>query len=417
VLGCDLGLREVDANAYAWDASNARGTDAAPRTTLPSAFRVPDAPGVPHITEQLYVTRQNAVKSQALISAAATPNAFVDLYQFEMSPAGLGQWQILGTAAEPALTVFDIAPGTYDFRVKAVISRTGTSSAYAMFQNQQILGLGAPPADVGNLTGAAISGFAHLTFDPAPDLDVQIGGFGRVRWTPVVVSPAYQNGIDMGLKIAPTATSVSLPLAGGTYMMKWVDSTGHESVTAALWSTNAPSVLSFANGVTVTESPSFGGSKTDCAATGGVLKINGASLIDGEADWDAIPNFDAEGGILASASYAFASGIDLGSVLPARLAGSVQCSVDNIASDIDSRGGDVDDWIDWDGSVAAEGGAQLWTRWTDTDPALSPTWSGWERLAIADFNHRAFQFKLDLMSNDPAYNVSVTALSVTANHN
>lgn len=417
VIGCDLALREIDANAFVWAPSNAQGSKAATRSTLPSAFYIPAAPGVPVITEQLYVTRQNAVKSQANIIVAASTNIFVDTYQFESSPTGEDDWTILGTASTPSLIVYDIAPGTYDFRVKAIIARSGTQSAYATFLMQPILGLGAPPADPTNLTGAAISGFAHLTFDPSPDLDVQIGGYGRVRWTPLQTSAAYQNGIDMGVKISPTATQVSLPLAGGTYMMKWVDSTGNESVNAAMWATNAPSVLSFTSGTTITESPTFGGTKVNCAASAGTLALTGASLVDAEADWDAIPNFDAEGGINSSGTYSFASGIDLGSVRSARLTGSVQAAVSNISSNIDSRGGNVDDWLDWDGSVAAEGGAQLWIRWTDTDPAGSPTWSAWERFVIADFNHRAFQFQLSLTSLDPAYNVQVTALSVTSAFN
>lgn len=417
VLGCDLALREIDASAFLWDQTNAVAAKSAPRTTLPSAFYVPAAPGVPVIVEQLYVTRQNAVKSQALITAAPSTNIFVDTYQFESSPTGADDWTILGSPSTPSLTVFDIAPGIYDFRVKAIIARSGTASPYATFAMQPILGLGAPPADPTGLTGAAISGFAHLTFDPSPDLDVQIGGYGRVRWTPLQLSAAYQNGIDMGVKISPTASQVSLPLAGGTYMMKWVDSTGNESVNAAMWATNAPSVLSFANGTTVTENPTFGGSKVNCAASAGTLALTGASLVDGEANWDAIPNFDAEGGINSSGTYTFASGIDLGSVRSARMSGSVQAAVANISSNIDSRGGFVDDWLDWDGSVAAEGGAQLWIRWTDTDPTLSPTWSAWERFVIADFNHRAFQFQLSLTSLDPAYNVQVTALSATSAFN
>ena len=51
---------------------------------------------------------------------------------------------------------------------------------------------------------------------------------------------------------------------------------------------------------------------------------------------------------------------------------------------------------------------------TSDNPAGSPTWSAWNRLDSAEFNARAFQFEAILTSADPAYNIQISELSVTA---
>jgi hypothetical protein len=84
---------------------------------------------------------------------------------------------------------------------------------------------------------------------------------------------------------------------------------------------------------------------------------------------------------------------------------------------VDSRTDPIDNWGLVDGDPIEDAEVSLWVRHTDDDPAGAPAWSAWERLGhVADFNFRAFQFRLDFATGSPTHNRRVSALSVTAKH-
>ncbi|MCS7002799.1 MAG: hypothetical protein NZ518_08120, partial [Dehalococcoidia bacterium] len=58
--------------------------------------------------------------------------------------------------------------------------------------------------------------------------------------------------------------------------------------------------------------------------------------------------------------------------------------------------------------------AWIEVRQTDDNPGGSPVWSEWVRLDAAEKRARAFQFRLQLRSYDPAYNQWITGLGVRA---
>lgn len=88
-------------------------------------------------------------------------------------------------------------------------------------------------------------------------------------------------------------------------------------------------------------------------------------------------------------------------------------TVVNALDQVDSRTGNVDEWQDFDGNAAASADARVYVRETNDDPAGSPSWSAWNRLDVAEFNARAFQFQARLTSADVAYNIHVSALGAT----
>ena len=163
------------------------------------------------------------------------------------------------------------------------------------------------------------------------------------------------------------------------------------------------------------EDTTFPGTHSGTVATDSVLKLAGAMLIDDVPDFDSIATFDATGGALATGTYLFATGIDLGSVTHARLETSLALLTINVNDKIDSRTGLVDDWLDFDGVIAG-GSVDAWieARETDDDPSGAPVWKEWKRLAVGDYTCRALQFRCQLRSYDPSYNVHVTRLRVTA---
>lgn len=414
ILGVDLSLRETDPSAYAWSIDNELAPVTVPPSQLPSAGYVP-APGNPSVTEQLYVTAAgNAVKSQAVVTWAAS--SFAAAYHTEYAPSGTDDWTVRAPVRDTADTIQDMVPGLYDVRVQAENS-LGALSPYATTLGVEISGLSSPPQDVTGFSIQSLSGFAHLRWDLATDIAVLNGGYGRVRFTPAAPSDAaWQNATDLGPRVSPTQTSEVLPLPGaGTVMMKWINCNGIESPAAALFAVDAPaSLVTLGSGITVTESPGFAGVKTDCAAVGGILKLASSEDIDTIPDIDSVPAIDAAGGIVASGTYDFATVLDQGSVTTARLSAVVALETVSVLDLIDERSGMVDDWTDIDGAASAVGDAQLLIASTDDDPAGSPVWSDFAPLSLADQNHRAFKPRLRLTTSDAAFTPEISTLSLTA---
>lgn len=411
-LGVDLSLRETAPNVYDWSASEEQPFDAAPDTNLPNPFTVLP-PGAPEVTESLYETRDSAgVKAKATLTWVASADAFVREYQPEYKLVSASDWTVLSRTPGTTADILDIAPGIYDFRVKA-INDLGVSSEYSTTR-KEILGLGAPPAAVTNLRLQAISAIAILQWDLHPDLDVRIGGRIEFRHSEATSGATWAQSIRIGEAAPGNATMTALPLKAGTYLARAFDSSGIPSQTVATVVTTAADVLNFSTIGNVQEDPDFLGEKTNVFADDGELQLLGSGLFDDIEDFDAVGNLDAQGGVVALGTYVFAGGIDLGSVKSVRLRPTISALIANVSENIDDRTKPVDEWSDWDGTDAADCDAVLYVRQTDDDPSGSPSWSEWTPLVMGDYRARAFQFKLELLSNDPAYNILISELRVQA---
>ena len=168
----ELILRETSPLVYDWSASEEQIYAAAPRTNLPSAFDVPP-PGRPSGAEELYVTRDgSAVKVLLRVTWDVAQSGFVDTYQFEARRNG-GEWQDYGRTTGTLMELRDIAPGQWEFRVKA-ISVAGVSSIW-IEGAREVVGLTAPPAILHDLTIQSAGGLAILKWQRSVDVDVRVG--------------------------------------------------------------------------------------------------------------------------------------------------------------------------------------------------------------------------------------------------
>ncbi len=403
---------EYDATVY--DYGTIATIDATPNTSLPDPRNVA-TPGVPAVTETIYETRAGAgVKAKATLTTSVT-DAFVRQFQFESRLTGATTWNILGQSSGGTFDVLDIQPGRYDFRVKA-INTLGASSAYATASNVEIVGLSAPPADVAGLSIQAAGGLAILNWSLAPDLDVRIGGKIRIRHSEN--GGTWDTSVSIGEAVTGNSTLAVLPLKAGTYLLKAEDSTGIQSVNAASITTKQATALTFSPLSTVQEDDDWLGIHTDTVAEdvdGTIyLQLESIGTIDAQPDFDAIANLAAIGGIQPSGTYDFASGIDLGLVKKVRLTSSIVSQIINANDRIDARGGNVDTWANFDGTGGASSDAWVEVRETDDNPAGSPTWSAWKRLDAGEFDARGFDFRARLTTADPAYNIQISQLRVTA---
>ena len=408
VLTAQLALRETSPLVYDWNVSEAQIYAAAPRTELPSAFAI-SAPGTPTATESLYQTLNGAgVKAKVTLTWPASTAAFTTLYQVEMLTGGA--WVNQGRTDALTMEILDIAPGTYQFRVKA-LTGLGVASAWATTAPIELSGLRAPPVAITGLTLQTAGGLAVLKWDLHPDLDVRAGGFIYIRHSAASV-PAWANSVSMDVVSGSQAIAV-VALKPGAYVLRAEDSSGNlgPAITA---STDGAQAVAFAPVTTLTEDTTFTGTKTDCFVSAGALQISTTSLLDSWPSVDAIANIDAEGGIAASASYAFAAGMNFGLVKRTRLRSIIDLSVLDILSDIDDRTGDIDTWLSFDGTDGAEVDVYVEARTTQTNPSGSPVWSDWSRVDSHEVQAWGVEARAVLKSYDPSFTPIVSTLRLAA---
>ena len=417
-LGVDLVLRETASSVYDWTTDQESTVDPAPNTNFPAVFDVLPASSLT-ATEGLYSTRDGGgVKAKVTLAWTASADAFVTsggTYQAEYRLSGASAWTSTPRVEATTTDILDIVPGIYEFRVAAV-NWAGNLSDYTSL-TKSIAGLSTAPVTPTNLTVNASGGLAVARWTLAPDLDVREGGSVVFRHSALTSGATWADGITISEPLAGNGSVAVLPLKAGTYMTKFLDGSGVWSVDPATFVQAQASVLTFVAlaGGSAVEEPAFAGTLTSCFVESSALKLGGATAFDAVADVDALTLWDYTGGVSATGNYLFAASMDLGSVKKCRLTSGLTTQVVDVFDLFDSRTGLVDDWPSWDGAVTGgEADATLMTRSTQTNPAATPTWTEWQRLDSADFSARGFQFRLDLTSGDPAYNISVSALTVAA---
>jgi len=414
-LGVELSLRETAAAVFDWSTSEEQTVDLAPNSDLPDPFTVA-APGAPVVSEALYeTTAQRRVAAVATVSWVGA-DAFVSTYELQYKLASATEWTTLPRTSAATQDILDIAYGVYDFRVKAV-SVIGVSSAWSPTTTKEILGLSARPADLSGLAIQKIGSQALITFTQAADLDVLRGGRILVRHSEATTGATWEASFSIGNErgYPGDAVYVLVPLKAGTYLLKAEDASGQQSETAATIVSDGATALSWSALGSVTEDATFPGTHLNTVAADGVLKLVGTGLVDDIPDFDGIANLDSYGGISAAGTYTFSAGLDLTTKTRAQLYSTLVGVTENVNDLIDERTDDIDDWIDFDGT-AGGGSCDAWleARATDDNPAGSPTWSAWNRLDVSEYNARAFQFRLRIISSDPAYNLLVSQLRAFA---
>lgn len=410
--GIDLTLRDESDDIYEWHPVMARMAVNRDLSSLPTPWIV-DPPIGLSLSEELYVTRDGSgVKAKATLawddSAATSLRYSQARYRLE----GAAEW----TERQPVMAsydeILDIAPGVYEWQARHY-NTLGAVSDWSDTLRKEVVGLGAPPAAMQGLTISAISSMALLRWNQATDLDVRIGGKVEFRHSPAMAGATWAESTSIGQARPGSDTVAVLPLKAGTFLARFVDSSGIPGPVATVV-TDGATVLPFSTVGSVSEAPLFAGSHSNTVAIGGALQLAGSLSVDDISDFDATPSLDVAGGVVPAGIYTFAAGIDFGTVQRVRLTSIVEAATVNVIDLIDDRATDIDTWASFDGDGTANADAVVYVRTTMTDPSASPVWSDWQRLDVAEFSARAFQFECRLSTDDPAYNILVSQLSVTA---
>lgn len=412
----DTVLRETAAAVFDWNSGEETAVDLAPDTLLDSALTV-EIPGAPLVTEQLYESRDGGgLKVKALVSWEPAQDAFRKRYELDFKPSAEADY-IPGPRVTTDLLsaeILDLEPGLYDFRLRTV-NTLELPSDYVETLGLEIFGLPAPPATPTGVTISAVSQLAVIRWDRHPDLDVLIGGKLVFRHAPVFTGATWEQSVSIGDPFQGNETVAVLPLKAGSYLVKAIDAGGTPSLGFASVTTAGASILAVAQTGQLVEQPVFGGTHTNTVVVDGKLKLDGVGQFDAIADFDAVTDLDNFGGTFTSGSYGFSAVLDLRAGGPVRLESMIDVTVFNKTDLWDDRTDPIDQWEDVDGNQAGiTGDAVVYVSATDDDPAGAPTWGPWERLDVADYPAQAFRFEARLSVTDPAYNIEIPTLEVTA---
>jgi hypothetical protein len=315
------------------------------------------------------------------------------------------------TEGNNRISIADVEEGeTYDIELRHA-SPAGVFSLPLVVTGHRVEGASAVPADVENLSVSVLGDTAHLAWARNTDLDLS---HYTLRYSPLAENVTWSSAVDIVARIAPQATSLSLPAAPGTYLLKAVDIGGRQSAAPAM----AVTAITEAPGqnavMEVTESPVFAGVKTNVARRDSALQLCGRDSIDDWADFDVIPNCDIGlEGLSDEGLYEFAAVADLGAVYTSRLTALLEVDGADLNESLDSWDNlDNVEFFDQD-TAPSPWTLQLQLRSTQDDPEDDPAWSGWTDFIIGDYTARAFQFRLKMAAHSANISPSISALSVT----
>lgn len=391
VIGIEMTIQETAAAVYDWNDGEETQLDLSPNTNLPSPFTIAPPTDL-LVTEELYETRGSAgVKARAIVSWTPAQDTLAYEYEVDFRLTSTSTFTGAGKTPTTSMNVDDIAPGTYEFRVRAR-GLFSTPSTY-ITKTVTISGLLAPPTEPQDVSFQVLSGFVQLRWSQVPDLDVKIGGSIQWRHSPLTSGAVWSGASPIGEAVPGASTFTILPYLPGTYLAKSKDSSETFSTDAASIVVDVGPAVG-AELDSVTEDPSFSGTKTNLTVSGGVLSFSNDSL---------------------TGEYEFAGVLDVATTQRVRVSRAVEFSVSAVGDDIDSRDTPIDSWPDFDGASGTDAGSvTVWVASTDDDPGGTPTWSDFQQLDAADFNKRAFRLKAIVTRADASYDVSITALSAKA---
>ena len=347
-----------------------------------------------------------------------TSSVFATSYIVQFKPSSESTWSNVGTGSSGLYEILIVADGQYDIRARSVSTLGVHGNWTSKTVNFKVFAI--PPQDVEDFSGNVIGSSLHLTWSPVTDLDLS---YYKIRYSAETSGAIYSNSVDLVDKVARPANSVVVPAQTGTYFIKAVDKVGGLSVnpTSFVVLIDSNNVEDFNAVVTLTESPSFLGTRSDVVVLlddeSDYLALDTESKFDlaaGDFD-DALGLFDGgNGDIVPSGVYYFANSIDLGEKYTSRIRPKFKVDYLDYVNDFESASGNFDDRegnFDGDPDQFDTTSASFELRHTDDDPSGTPSWSDWQRFIVADISARAMEFRVIMTSKSTSATPAVRELS------
>ena len=378
--------------------------------------------------EETLVEANNTVTTQIELSWNTVDGA--SGYRVSYKTENTLNYTAVGDTAYNNITFNTDEFGDFTFRVIA-IGPLGKKSTPAEL-TQTIAGNTAAPAAVSNFSMIPVNGQAKLTWAKSVELDVVVGGYVRIRHSPDLTGVVWANTTSIAQDLPGNSTEAYVDLKTGTYLAKFVDSGGRESLTASLIEFTKPDLEDLVNVDSQQEDPTFPGSKTQLTVNGAQQELQldfdggstaSAGRIVDEAG-DAIiteagdDNIGQEGDstfhtsgtyLLENNPITFSDvfSVKLDSTLRARAFFPYVGRIDDVT--------DFDKITDFDGDAPTGADVELYIRTTEDDPTGSPTWSSWRLFNNAEFKARAYEVKAEFSTETNTDQIAVDQLRIDSN--
>lgn len=307
-----------------------------------------------------------------------------------------GNW---GTTqvTSPNYSILDTSPGNYEIQVYSLNAALMASPVATL--NFTAYGRNTTPQDVTGVSLVPIDqASAVLSWNPAPDLNVRVGGKVLIRHSMELVGAVWDQACDIVPSASGNQTQKQVPLLEGTYLLRFETSSGFRSINSATVVTHLPTpqprllVQLDAEDATI---PPFNGSKTNMVY---------------DSIEDALVLTRSSGAVASSGSYQFATTHDLGATYDVNIQRRMRTFAYLPDALWDSKLGLIDDWSTIDDTNIDQVNALVSVRTTTDNPSGSPTWTAWREFSNATVRGRGFQFKLNATSSDTSQNIGVREL-------
>ena len=414
-LGIDVTMREIVSTVFDFTASTDEQDFTADNTVLRSPFDIL-APSIT-VTDELRL--QNETPITVLIVNVQSSDFLAQEFEVSLKKNTDSDFIFLGRSSSNKFEFVNALDGEiYNVRARALNSAGGVSSFTTV--NHQVTGGTALPQDVTNFAVNIIGKEAHLAWTPVTDIDLS---HYQVRHTTATTGASFQTAQIFARKVSRPANTVVVPAQTGTYLIKAFDKGGRQSQNAT---TSVCIINSIEEGnlvSTITESPSFNGSKSD------VVIVDDALQLDTSINWDSgAGNIDdalglVDGGtstVEATGTYNFVgatgdASIDLGSKFTSRLTAVMVTDRRDYINLFDSEDGNFDSKSGlFEGDTApSDVNVRLQVSTTDGDPSGSPSYTDFRDFITGDYSARAFKFRAILETESNNSTPIVTSLQVT----
>lgn len=405
-------LRETASAIYDWNTGDETVVDLAPNTSLPNPFDV--TPCGITVTDVLEIAAETVITKLVVTTTGST--GFQDNYEVQAKISTATEWINLGKASGNLFELYNVVDGaTYNVRARTIntlnVRSDWTTSSH------EVVGKTAPPEDVTGFSINIVGAQAYLTWNPVGDLDLS---HYRIRHSREATGATYSNAVDLVTKVPRPSVFAVTPAMTGTYFIKAIDKLGNESLNVA----EVVAVIEDIKGLnviqTITESPSFAGTKTECSVneSGHLILDTSIDFDSGTGDFDSyVGDFDGGGGTTSTeGTYVFGNSVDLGAVYTSRVTSNITVGRVDYVNLFDDKTGNFDDQtglFDGDPNTYGDTNVQFYISTTEDDPAGSPTWSDYRLFHVGDYKARGLRFKIVLTSSSGESSPSVSALSVS----
>ena len=362
-------------------------------TNLLSPFEVPGVGLAATVVAKVFAEK---LVNELTLTVTSASDLRIDSVEVQYKAVADTDYTTVGSGELGKFVIIDLEKGFYDARARA-INTFGVKGEWEYLFNIEVDALSAPPANITNFIRELSAGTIFFSWDAVPDLDLS---YYRIKHNPNTSGATWGNSSTVITKVARPSTVASLPARSGTFLIKAYDKNGNESVAATTLVVLPTELPPLGTSQTLTEDPTFTGSKTNLSVVSSQLEITDAS------------------GATPSGTYLFSTYLDTGSSRTVRATGEVTFERiykagtllwDAIPQNWDTWPDNFDTWTDEDAAFG-DVSVTVYVRATPDDPAGTPTWGSWQLAASVDIVGRAFEFKAELASTNTNFSPSVITL-------